>query len=85
MILHLLYGTQQLQDCLPLLGSHDTLLVMDIDVLERTGESLADLPCEVILLEESGSSSTANIGVGVTDTSGWLELLTRYAHCMSWS
>ena len=44
MVLHLLYGQQQLQNCLDLLDADDTLLVMDASIIEALGESLSSLP-----------------------------------------
>ena len=49
MVLHHLYGQQQLQDCLALLATDDTLLVMNAELLDsnrRPGEPavLSDAP-----------------------------------------
>jgi sulfur transfer complex TusBCD TusB component (DsrH family) len=85
MVLHLLYGQQQLQDCLNLLSAHDTLLLMDASVLECASESLSNLPCKVMLLDESDSHRAGNDGIGVIDTTGWLELVSHYSHSMSWA
>ena len=85
MVLHLLFGQQQLQDCLRLVNADDTLLVMDASVLECTSESLSTLPCKVMLLDESGSHRTGNDSISLIDTTGWLELVSHYPHSMSWA
>ena len=85
MVLHLLFGQQQIQDCLNLVGAHDTLLLMDASVLECASEPLSSLPCKVMLLDESGSHRTGNDGISLIDTTGWLELINHYPHSMSWA
>ena len=85
MVLHLLYGQQQLQNCLDLLVADDTLLVMDASIIEAVGESLSSLPCDVIVLDDSDSNGARNDGLVVTDTVGLLDLIMRYPHSMSWS
>ena len=85
MVLHLLYGQQQLQNCLDLLGADDTLLVMDASIIQTAGESLSGLPCDVIALDDSDSSGARNDGLVVTDTVGLLDLIIRHPHSVSWS
>tara|TARA_B100001057_G_scaffold404813_1_gene417535 strand:+ start:275 stop:529 length:255 start_codon:yes stop_codon:yes gene_type:complete len=83
MVLHLLYGQQQLQDCLTLLAADDTLLVMDAELLEVT-DALESLPCSVMLLDDSERNG-ANIGpLPIIDTTGWIELVSQHPHSMSW-
>ena len=85
MVLHLLYGQQQLQNCLDLLGADDTLLVMEAGVIETARESLSSLPCDVIMLDEADSNVARNDGLSVTDTAGFLDLIIRHPHSVSWS
>ena len=85
MVLHLLYGQQQLQNCLDLLDADDTLLVMDASIIQAAGESLSSLPCDVIALDDSDSNGARNDGLVVTDTIGLLDLIMRYPHSVSWS
>ena len=85
MVLHLLFGQQQLQDCLQLVNAHDTLLVMDASVFEGASESLTTLPCKVMLLDESGSHGAGSDDISLIDTAGWLELVSHYPHSMSWA
>ena len=58
MVLHLLYGQQQLQDCLALLAADDTLLVMDAELLEVT-DALESLPCSVMTSSQISVTKTA--------------------------
>ena len=85
MVLHLLYGQQQLQNCLDLLGADDTLLVMEAAVVEAVSESLLGLPCDVMVLDESDSNRARSDGLSVTDTVGLLDLIIRHTHSVSWS
>ena len=45
MVLHHLYGQQQLADCLTLVGADDTLLIMDAGLLDVAGDAFSALPC----------------------------------------
>ncbi len=85
MVLHHLYGQQQLADCLALVGADDTLLIMDVGLLEVAGDVLSGLPCAVILLDDIAFRSTDHSGLPVIDTSGWLELVCQHPHSMSWT
>ena len=85
MVLHLLYGQQQLQNCLDLLGADDTVLVMEAAVVEAVSGSFSGLPCDVLVLDESDSNRARSDGLRVTDTAGLLDLITRYPHSVSWS
>ena len=86
MVLHHLYGQQQLADCLTLLNADDTLLVMDAGLLAVAGDALSALPCAVILLDDTDFHGTDhNSGLPVIDTSGWLELVCQHPHSMSWT
>ena len=85
MVLHLLFGQQQLQECIALLGTDDTLLVMEAGVIESARESLSSLPCDVIVLDESKSDGASSDDLSATDTAGLVDLITRYPHSMSWS
>ena len=83
MVLHLLYGQQQLQDCLTLLAADDTLLVMDAELLEVT-DALERLPCSVMLLDDSEPNG-ANIGsLPIIDTTELIALVSQHPHSMSW-
>jgi hypothetical protein len=83
MVLHLLYGQQQLQDCLALLTNDDTLLVMDAKLLEVT-DALESLPCSVMLLDDSEPNGANNGSLPIINTTGWIELVSQHPHSMSW-
>ena len=83
MVLHHLYGQQQLQDCLALLAADDTLLIMDAELLEAT-DALERLPCSVMLVDDSGPNGANNASIPIIDTSGWIELVSQHPHSMSW-
>ena len=85
MVLHHLYGQQQLADCLTLVGAEDTLLIMDAGLLEVAGYALSTLPCAVMLLDDTEFHGKDHSGFSVIDTSGWLELVCQYPHSMSWA
>ena len=85
MVLHHLYGQQQLADCLALVGPEDTLLIMDAGLLEVASDALSTPPCAVILLDDAEPQSADHAGLPVIDTSGWLDLVCRYPHSMSWA
>ena len=83
MVLHLLFGQQQLQDCLALLAPDDTLLVMDAELLEVT-DALESLPCSVMLLDDSEPNTANNGPLTIIDTARWIELVSQHPHSMSW-
>ena len=85
MVLHLLYGQQQLQNCLDLLGADDTVLVMEAAVAEAVRGSFSGLQCDVMVLDESDSSRARSDSLRVTDTAGLMDLIMRYPHSVSWS
>ena len=85
MVLHHLYGQQQLADCLTLVGADDTLLIMDAGLLEAAGDTLSALPCAVMLLDDTESRGTDRCNFTIIDTSGWLELVCQHLHSMSWT
>ena len=85
MVLHHLYGQQQLADFLALVGAGDTLLIMDAGLLEVAGDALSGLPCAVMLLDDTAVHGTDHSGLPVIDTSGWLELVCQHPHSMSWT
>ena len=83
MVLHLLFGQQQLQDCLALLAADDTLLVMDAELLEVT-DALKSLSCSVMLLDDSEPNGANNGSLPIIDTTRWIELISQHPHSMSW-
>ena len=83
MVLHHLYGQQQLQDCLALLAADDTLLVMDAELLEVT-DALESLPCSVMLIDDSEPNGANNGSLPIIDTTRWIELVSQHPHSMSW-
>ena len=85
MVLHHLYGQQQLADCLALVGPDDTLLIMDAGLLEVAGDALSTLPCAVLLLDDAKSRSADHPGLPVIDTGGWLELVCQHPLSLSWA
>ena len=84
MVLHHLYGHEQLADFLSLVGADDTVLIMDAGLLEVAGDALSTLPCATLLLEDAESHSADHVGLPVIDTGGWLDLVCRHPHSMSW-
>ena len=85
MVLHHLFGQQQLADCLTLVGADDTVLIIDAGLLEVAGDALSTLPCAVMLLDDAESHGADHCSLPVIDTSGWLELVCQYPHSMSWA
>ena len=85
MVLHHLYGQQQLADCLSLVGADDTLLIMDAGLLEAAGDTLSALPCAVMLLDNAEGLGIDHRNITVIDTSRWLELVCQHLHSMSWT
>ena len=84
MTLHMLFGSAQLESCLALLGTGDTLMVMDRDALESLSAATVAPPCDVVVLEDACFGSDANEGFALLDTAGWLELVCKHPHSMSW-
>jgi len=84
MTLHMLFGSEQLESCLALLDTGDTLLVMDCDALESLSAATVAPPCDVVVLEDARSGSDANEGLALIDTAGWVELVCQHAHSTSW-
>ena len=84
MVLHHLYGHEQLADCLALVGADDTLLIMDAGLLEVSGDALSTLPCAVLLLDDAEPHGVEYTGLPVIDTGGWLDLVCQHPHSMSW-
>ncbi len=84
MVLHHLYGEQQLADCLAIVDAHDTLLIMDAGLLEATGDALSTLPCTVMLLDDTVSHGVDRGDLTVIDATGWIELVSQHLHSMSW-
>ena len=83
MVLHLLFGQQQLRDCLAFLAADDTLLVMDAELLE-VSDVLESLPCSVMLLDDAEPNGANNGSLPIIDTTGWIELVSQHPHSMSW-
>ena len=84
MVLHHLYGQQQLADCLTLVAPDDTVLIIDAGLLEVASDALSTLPCAVMLLDDAESHSADHAGLSVIDTTRWLELVCQHPHSMSW-
>ena len=84
MTLHMLFGSEQLESCLALLSTGDTLMVMDRDALESLSAATVPPPCDVVVLEDARSGLDANEGFALIDTAGWLELVCQHTHSMSW-
>ena len=84
MTLHMLFGSAQLESCLALLSTGDTLLVMDCDALESLSAATVAPPCDVVVLEGASSGPDANERFAQIDTAGWLELICQHPHSMSW-
>ena len=84
MTLHMLFGSAQLESCLALLRASDTLMVMDRNALESLSMATVAVPCDVGVLEDARSGPDANEGFALIDTAGWVELVRRHPHSMSW-
>ena len=85
MVLHHLYGHEQLADFLSLVGAGDTVLIMDAGLLEVASDALSTLPCAVMLLDDAESRRVDHAGLPVIDTTGWLDLVCQHPHSMSWA
>ena len=83
MTLHMLFGSAQLENCLALLKADDTLVVMDRDALESLSADTSAPPCNVVMLQDA-TGPDANEGFALIDIAGWLELVCRHPHSMSW-
>lgn len=84
MMLHMLFGSAQLENCLALLKADDTLMVIDSGALESLTAAAVALPCNVVVLEDARSGPDANEDFALIDTEGWLELICQYPHSVSW-
>ena len=86
MTLHMLFGSAQLETCLALLCTDDTLMVMDREALESLSVATVAPPCDIdiVVLEDARSGPDANEGFALIDTAGWLELVCQHPHSMSW-
>ncbi len=84
MTLHMLFGCAQLENCLALLRAHDTLIVMDSDALESLSADTLAPSCDVVVLEGVASGPEGNERFALIDTAGWLELICKHPHSMSW-
>ena len=84
MVLHHLYGHEQIADCLSLVGADDTVLIMDAGLLEVASDALSTLLCAVMLLDDAESRRVDHAGLPVIDTTGWLDLVCQHPHSMSW-
>ena len=84
MTLHMLFGSAQLETCLAMLGTDDTLMVMDRNALESLSMATVAPPCDVVVLEDTRPGPDANQGFALIDTAGWLELVCQHPHSMSW-
>ena len=84
MTLHMLFGSAQLETCLAMLGTDDTLMVMDRNALESLSMATVAPPCDVVVLEDTRPGPDANQGFALIDTAGWLELVCQHTHSMSW-
>ena len=83
MTLHMIFGSAQLENCLALLKADDTLMVMDRSALESLNVATMAPPCDVVLLEDPRGPDV-NKGFALIDIAGWLELVCRHPHSMSW-
>ena len=84
MMLHMLFGSAQLENCLALLKADDTLMVIDSGALASLTAAIAMLPADKVVLEGARSGPNANQGFALIDTEGWLELICQYPHSVSW-
>ena len=84
MVLHHLFGQQQLADCLTLVGADDTVLIIDAGLLEVAGDAFSTLSCAVMVLDGAESHSADHASLPVIDPTGWLELVCQHPHSMSW-
>ena len=84
MTMHMLFGSEQLETCLALLRADDTLMVMDREALESLSVATVAPPCDIVVLEDTRLGPDANEGFSLIDTAGWLELVCKHPHSMSW-
>ena len=85
MVLHMLYGHHQLADCLSLLTDKDALVVMHADLVKPLRESLGEIPCPLLVLEDAESDFPVDDGIVSISTADWVELICRHSHNISWS
>jgi len=84
MTLHMLFGSEQLESCLALLSTGDTLIVIDRNALKSLSAATISPPCDVVVLEDARSGPAADEGFALIDTASWLELVCNHPHSMSW-
>ena len=83
MVLHMLYGTAELPECLALLTSADSVIVMEPAVIIDT-KTLSSLPCPAFALDVAPLGSTDEKNLPRISIAQWVELTSQHPHSMAW-
>ena len=83
MVLHMLYGTAELTECVALLTSADSVIVMEPAVIIDT-KTLSSLPCPAFALDTAAFTTPDDENLPRIDVAKWVELTSRYSHSMTW-
>ena len=84
MVLHMLYGTEQLPECLALLTSDDSVIVMEPATGLVDLKTLSSLPCPVFELDATALEASDDDSLPRISIATWVELATRHPHSMTW-
>ena len=84
MVLHMLYGTEELSECIALLTSADSVVVMEPATVIIDSKALSTLPCPAFALDTAALKSTDDDKLPLIDIAKWVELTTRHPHSMTW-
>ena len=84
MVLHMLYGTQQLPECIALLTSADTVIVMEPATVIMDSKTLSSLPCPAFALDTAALKATDDGNFPRINVAKWVELTCLHAHSMTW-
>lgn len=84
MMLHMLYGTAELPECIALLTSADSVIVMEPATVIIDTKILSSLPCPAFALDTAALTSTDEKNLPRISMAQWVELISRHAHSMTW-
>jgi hypothetical protein len=84
MMLHMLYGTEQLAECIALLTSSDSVIVMEPTTVIIDSKTLSSLPCPAFALNNAALKATHNTNLPRINIAKWVELTSQHPHSMTW-
>ena len=84
MVLHMLYGMEQLPECAALLTSADTVIVMEPATVTIDSKTLSSLPCPAFALDTAALTTPDDENLPRIDVAKWVELTSRHPHSMTW-